>query len=71
MRLGRGHLLTRTLGIGMGVGFLALGLFAVAGGHAANGVPADRVLGFGVALIVVGVAAVLGSLTVDDPTRIW
>jgi len=74
MRFGRGHLLTRMLGVCTGVGFLALGLFAVAGGRAADpaaAAAADRALGFGVALIVVGIAAVLGSLTVADPTRIW
>ncbi len=69
MRIGRGHLVTRVLGVCMGVGFLALGLFAVAGD--AGGSEGGRALGLGVALIVVGTAAVVGSITVADPTRIW
>ena len=69
MRIGRGHLVTRVLGVCMGVGFLALGLFAVARSAGAAG--GDRVLGLGVALIVAGIAAVVGSLAVVDPSRIW
>jgi hypothetical protein len=69
MRVGRGHLVTRVLGVCMGVGFLVLGLFAVTGGTGAG--EGARALGLAVALIVVGTAAVVGSITVADPTRIW
>jgi hypothetical protein len=69
MRVGRGHLVTRVLGVCVGVGFLALGLFAVTGGTGAG--EGDRALGLGVALIAAGAAAVVGSITVADPTRIW
>jgi hypothetical protein len=69
MRVGRGHLVTRVLGVCLGVGFLALGLFAVTGGTGAG--EGGRALGLGVALIVVGTAAAVGSITVADPTRIW
>jgi hypothetical protein len=68
MRIGRDHLVTRLLGVGMGLGFLALGVFALAGGGLD---PGDRAIGLGIALVVVGTAAVVGSLTVADPTRIW
>jgi hypothetical protein len=68
MGSGRNHLVTRTLGIGMGLGFFALGVFALVGGGMDAG---DRAIGLGIALIVVGTAAVVGSLTVADPTRIW
>ena len=69
MGIGRNHLVTRTLGVGMGLGFFALGVFVLVG---VGGMDAgDRAIGLGIALIVVGTAAVVGSLTVADPTRIW
>jgi hypothetical protein len=71
MRIGRGHLVTRVLGVCTGVGFLALGLFALTGGQQLDGSAGDRALGFGVALVVAGIAAIVGSLTVVDPSRIW
>lgn len=69
MGIGRNHLVTRTLGVGMGLGFFALGVFALLGGGGMDA--GDRAVGLGTALIVVGTAAVVGSLTVADPTRIW
>lgn len=71
MRIGRGQCVTRVLGVCAGLGFLALGVFALAGGQRLGGIAGDRALGFGVALVVVGIAAVVGSLTVADPSRIW
>lgn len=71
MRRRGGHLVTRVLGVCAGVGFLALGIFAMAGGQRVAGAAGDRAVGFGIALVVVGLAAVVGSLTVADPSRIW
>lgn len=59
--LRRDHVLTRVIGTAMGVGFLALGVVVIR----------DGALAFGVTSIVAGVAAVVGSLIVADPSRIW
>jgi hypothetical protein len=72
MRLRRDHRGLRGLGIVTGLGFLALGLFALVGDPALAGLPArSRALGLGLTLVVVGIVAVVGSLTVVDPHRIW
>lgn len=71
MRIHRDHVLTRALGIALGLGFLALGLFAVVGRHGIDGAVGDRALALGVVFMIAGIAAVFGSLTVRDPSRIW
>lgn len=71
MRVYRDHVVTRALGVALGLGFLALGLFAAIGRPGVDGAVGDRALGFGIAFMVVGVAAMFGSLTVRDPSRIW
>jgi len=72
MRIRLDHLLTRAAGLGLGVGFLALGGFALLGdGGLAEGGSGGRALGLGVTLLIVGVIAIVGSLGVTDPSRIW
>jgi hypothetical protein len=58
----------RVLGSAVGVGFLALGAAALAGGARAG---VERAIGLGLAALVAGVVAVLGSLLVADPHGIW
>lgn len=71
MKIERDRPVTRALGICLGVAFLALGVFAVAGGRHWPEPAGGRALGLGLALIVAGVVAVVASLTVTDPSRIW
>lgn len=71
MRIHRDHVLTRALGVVLGLGFLVLGVFATLGRHGTDGVVGDRALGLGIAFVIVGATAVVGSLTVRDPSRIW
>lgn len=71
MPLRRDHPVMRVLGIGMGLGFLALGLFALLGAPRLAAAEGSRALGLGLTFIVVGVVAVVASLTVAEPKRIW
>ena len=72
MRLRRDHLASRLCGALIGVGFAALGTFAIAArSDFVSGADAERALWYGVTLIVVGVLAVFASWTATDLDRIW
>lgn len=71
VKIERDQPVMRALGACLGVAFLALGVFAVAGGRHWPEPAAGRALGLGLTLIVAGVAAIVASLTVTDPSRIW
>lgn len=61
----------RTAGCLFGLGCCAIGLFSILGGS--DNLPElnrERALGFGVTAIVVGLVAVIGSLT-SDARRLW
>lgn len=62
MRVRHDHLLMRLLGVATGVGFIGLGL-------AVNGASG----GLAVALLLggAGAAAIVASLIVVDPSRVW
>jgi hypothetical protein len=68
----RDHAVMRTLGVVFGLGVLALGVLALLGGAGVtDALVATRSRGLGATLLVVGVVAVVGSLTVADPHGIW
>ncbi len=72
MRVRRDRLVTRALGVCLGIGFLVLGLVAVVGSRqGVEAIAGNRALGVGLALVVAGAAAIVASLTVADPNRIW
>jgi hypothetical protein len=62
----------RLLGLAMGLGFIALGAFALLGGpDLVPGTGSGRASGLGVTLVIAGALAIVASLTVPDPHRIW
>ncbi len=72
MRLRRDHLAMRLCGALIGVGFAALGTFALAArSDFVSGAVAERTLWYGVTLIVAGVLAILVSWTATDLESIW
>ena len=61
----------RIAGSVFGLGCCAVGLFSMfGGGETLPELNRERALGFGVAAIVVGLVALIGSLTAD-PHRLW
>ncbi|MGH7349255.1 MAG: hypothetical protein ACREI6_04510 [Candidatus Rokuibacteriota bacterium] len=72
MRLRGDRLAHRVGGALLGAGFLLLGLFsAVMSDAPAGSSGRDRAIWLGITLIVIGAIAIIGSLTVEDPDRIW
>lgn len=69
--LGRGQWPLRVAGSLFGLGCCAVGLFSIFGvGADLPELNQERALGFGVAAIVVGLVALIGSLT-SDAHRLW
>jgi hypothetical protein len=67
----RGEWPLRIAGSLFGLGCCAVGLFSVfGGGESLPELNRERALGFGVAAIVVGLVALIGSLT-SDAHRLW
>lgn len=61
----------RIVGSLFGLAAIALGLFSIVGpGEAAPELNRERALGFGTVAIVVGLVALIGSLT-SDARRLW
>lgn len=72
MRIHRDQLLTRVCGTLLGVGFLAIGAYALVGSFdVADAVARDRAFWFGVTAIIGGVLAVFASLFVEKLSDIW
>ena len=72
MRLRGDRLSHRVGGVLLGMGFLLLGSFsAIMSDAAAGAAGRDRAIWLGITLLVSGAIAIIGSLTVKDPDRIW
>lgn len=72
LRIRRDQPVTRICGTLMGVGFVLIGAFSIAGaGEYATGVSYERAIGFGTAAVVIGIIAVICSLLVKDLSNIW
>ena len=62
----------RACGTLLGIGFVLIGVFSLAGaGEHVTGIVQERATGFGITAIVVGVIAVVCSLLVKDLNDIW
>ena len=72
MHLRRDHLASRLCGALIGVGFAALGTFAVAArSDFVSEADAERTLWYGVTLIVAGILAIFVSWTATELDKIW
>jgi hypothetical protein len=72
MKLHTGNLGTRLGGTALGVGFLAIGTFAVSvSGKAPDAAVGDRAFWLGATFAFAGVCAVAVSWLVDDLSNIW
>ena len=69
VRVYRDRLLRRLSGTLFGVGFFAIGAFALTGGD--GGIDSDRATAFGFTAMIIGVIAVVASWTVPDPNDVW
>ena len=71
IRIHTNQIWLRVLGAVTGTGFLAIGLFALIGSFAHDGVIAERAFGFGVAASLAGLWAVLVSWLDPDLSGVW
>jgi hypothetical protein len=71
LRIHTNQIWTRVLGSVTGVGFLAIGTFALAGSFAHHGIVAERAFGFGLAAVLAGVWAILVSWLDADLSGVW
>ena len=72
LRIHRDQPIMRICGTLLGIGFVLLGAFSIAGADAyATGINHERAIGFGTAAIIIGLIAVICSLLVKDLTNIW
>lgn len=72
MRIHRDQPLIRICGTLLGVGFLAIGTYAVVGSAGvADEIARDRAFWFGVTAVIGGIFAVLASLFVENLSDIW
>jgi len=72
LRIHRDQPVTRILGTLLGLGFVLIGAFSIAGaGDYATPASHGRAIGFGVTAVVIGIVAVLCSLLVKDLSNIW
>lgn len=72
MRLYTDQLLKRLFGVFTGIGFCAIGLYSLfGGGDALVELQQDRAFWFGVTAIIVGLIAVVVSVTVRYLDNIW
>lgn len=72
MRLRGDRLAHRMSGVLLGAGFLFLGSFSAIMSEAPEGSSdRDRAIWLGITFLVIGAIAIVGSLTVKDPDRIW
>jgi hypothetical protein len=61
----------RLVGSLFGLGVCVVGLFSLLGAAGLTGLERERAAGFGVAALVVGAVALLGSLAVRDAHALW
>ncbi len=72
MRLHTNHLAMRVIGSLVGAGFLAFGLLVISWrGAAVDEALGERALWYGITLLIAGLAALVASWTVRDPSEVW
>jgi hypothetical protein len=71
VKVHRNQPVVRVLGTLTGIGFLAMGAFALFGGGALDDYTQDRAIGFGVAALIGGVWAIAVSLFDSDLSGVW